>query len=339
MTSFKLDRRALMMALPALALTPRAFAGEQQAMPPTVTPTTTVEPDEEMSEAGKALKAWLDEFGRPTAKVMLNGQGPFDFMVDTGANSTVVAMRHALAVGAPFTGMTRVHGTTGSTELAVAQISNLETGAVDRTDVRVAVIPDHLLDCDGILGANIFVGKRLYFDIPAKRVRVENSRTANGHSIGRTGTRLQTYGQLELRDGMLAQINGRVGRVPTKLMLDTGAQNCICNLALSRALTNMHPRLNRVSRVKVSGVTGQIIVGDFIELPTVAMGKMTIRDGGAVAADAPIFELWDLVDEPAMIVGVDILSRLQGFSIDYGMRRFEAKPLAALMAQGSASFT
>jgi hypothetical protein len=34
-----------------------------------------------------------------------------------------------------------------------------------------------------------------------------------------------------------------------------------------------------------------------------------------------------------MIVGINVLSRLSSFSIDYGARTFEAIPLAALLAE------
>ncbi len=39
-----------------------------------------------------------------------------------------------------------------------------------------------------------------------------------------------------------------------------------------------------------------------------------------------------------MIVGVDLLSRLESFSIDYGARTFDAKLLAELIARNSSAF-
>src|SRR5688572_13144450 len=41
--------------------------------------------------ATDSLDASVDAWGRPTARVMLNGKGPFRFRVDTGANASVVA--------------------------------------------------------------------------------------------------------------------------------------------------------------------------------------------------------------------------------------------------------
>lgn len=318
LAGLRLDRRALLAALPGLVLAPPALAGELQVPP--------VDPAlQETTEAWLALKAWTDEYGRPTAQVMINGQGPFDFLVDTGSNTTVVAMKHAIAVGARFEGMVTVHGTTGSSDLPVATLDTLETGAVDKEAIRVAVLPDGALGADGIIGADVFQGKRLSFDISGKRVRVESSRFR-----ARTGSRVVTFGDLRIRNGMLAELPGFVGRIRTRLMIDTGAQTCILNMPLNAALRRGYPRQRRVERVTVKGVTGHIVVGEFVELPEVALGTLTVVDASAVAADAPIFDLWGLTREPAMIVGVDVLSRLSGFTIDYGTRSFDAKPLSLI---------
>jgi hypothetical protein len=65
----------------------------------------------------------------------------------------------------------------------------------------------------------------------------------------------------------------------------------------------------------------------------VDLKKFAVVDAGAVAADAPIFRLWGLDKDPAMIVGVNLLSRLASFSIDYGARMFDAELMAAAIAR------
>lgn len=116
-------------------------------------------------------------------------------------------------------------------------------------------------------------------------------------------------------------------------MLDTGAQHCIANMPLKRTLERAYPRSRRATRIKVIGVTGHVIVGDYFDLPTVNFRRFKVEDAGVVATDAPIFRVWGLDDAPAMIVGVNLLSRLAGFSIDYGARVFDAELLAAAIAR------
>ncbi len=317
MTSYVRTRRGLMMALPGLALLGAARAQAQQAEYQTPAG----------SEAGPPLvtyelDSWVDAWGRPTAKVMINGEGPFDFMVDTGSTTTVIARRHIERVGATLVGTTMVYGTTGAAEMPIAHLERIETGVVTKKNVVVAVIPDKgLAREDGILGADVFAGKRLIFDIPGKSVKVETP-YRRPHSFLRSN--------MTLRNGTLAQIDGRIGKVRARFMLDTGGQKCIVNPRLDRMLRQAHPRMLTYDSARIVGVTGHELIGSYLSLPQIDMGIVKVTDTIAIAADAPVFKVWGLENEPAMIVGVELLSRLAGFSIDYGARFFDAYVLSMM---------
>jgi hypothetical protein len=274
------------------------------------------------------LDSWTDIYGRPTASVRLNGSGPFAFLVDTGSTATVLGERVARSLGLEPAGRLTVIGGTGTSVNPYGVIDTLETGAVARSKLRAAIMPDgQLRRADGILGADVFAGKRLVFSIRDKLVRVEPSqRTMTGASRS----------NMRLRQGMLAEIDGRVGRIATRLILDTGADFCIGNPALGRTLQAAYPRLDRVPRVRITGVTGHKILGELASLPRIDARAFTVEKSSAVIANAQIFKLWELEDEPAMIVGVDLLSRLESFSIDYGARMFDATLLSELIARNPA---
>jgi len=320
----QMTRRSLLSAVPALGFAAPALA--QQAQPPTGT--RLVAPVER--EIDYMLDAWVDIYGRPTAKVTINGKGPFQFMVDTGSTTTVIAARHLEAIGGVVVSEAMVAGTTGTAMMPVTELAKLQTGVVSRENLRVAVLPDAgLAQADGILGGDVFVGRKLVFNIRDKQVRIEPSKRQS---------RTAPLGNMRVRNGLLAEVEGKVGNVSAKLMLDTGAQNCIANMALSDALMRAHPRLERIENVRVYGVTGHKLVGQFIALPKVDLKAFAVKDAGCVAAAAPIFDIWDLNREPAMIVGVNLLSRLDSFSIDYGAKVFDAKLLADLIARNSSAF-
>jgi hypothetical protein len=274
------------------------------------------------------LDSWTDTYGRPTASVMLNGKGPFSFLVDTGSTSTVVTERIARSLGIEPLGRLTVIGGTGTSVSPYGVVKTLETGAVARKDLRVAIMPErNLARGDGILGADVFTGKRLVFSIRDKLVRVEPSQRTGAGAV---------RSNMRLRQGMLAEIDGRVGRVATWLILDTGADFCIGNPALGRTLQAAYPRLDRIPRVRITGITGHKVVGELAALPRIDARAFTVEDSSAVIANAQIFKLWELEDEPAMIVGVDLLSRLESFSIDYGARMFDATLLSQLIARNPA---
>lgn len=180
----------------------------------------------------------------------------------------------------------------------------------------MAVLPDaNIPQMDGILGADVFAAKRLMFDIQKKTVKIEGSQRS---------PRTSSRPNMRVRNGLLAEIDGRVGTVRAKLMLDTGAERCIINTQLSDALRKAHPRLVRVDGAQLIGVTGHVVPGEHIALPEVEARAFSVQYATAVVANAPIFSLWGLDNEPALIVGVNLLSRLRSFSIDYGARTFDA---------------
>src|SRR5262245_40607304 len=212
------SRRALLAAGPSLAFTSLALTGLAHAQ--------QVQPASPEGETAMALDAWTDTYGRPIAKVYLDGKGPFDFMVDTGSTNSVITSRIAILLASPIVGRARVSGTTATAEMPLAQISRLETGVVSKDGLAVAVLPGASLGkIDGILGADVFIGRKLSFNIQAKTVTVEES-----------SRRRYPGANMRLRNGMLAEVDGMIGSIRTRMMLDTGAQYCIANIPLKREL-------------------------------------------------------------------------------------------------------
>ena len=248
---------------------------------------------------------------------MLNGKGPFRFRVDTGANGSVVAAEVIAALGAPILGERLVYGTTGVATLAFANVGRLTAGTVTRRNLPVSIAPPGaVMRSDGILGADIFAGQRLVFDMRARQVELLNS-----NAIRFRDPRPRN---MHLRNGMLAEVAGTVGGIPVRLMLDTGADVCIVNPALYALLRRSGLDARRFGPGTIIGVTGHQVTGDFVALPAVKFAGLTLGDALAVAADVPIFGVWGLDSDPAMIVGVDVFSKLSRCVFDYSRKRFDA---------------
>jgi predicted aspartyl protease len=324
MADCTISRRGLMLASAGLAtasLAPvSAYSQEHPSSDRTANPAGAAATD-----ASAAITAWIDVFGRPTASVSVNGHGPFRFLVDTGATTTVVAARLARSIGLSPAGVTTVYGGTGQADAPMAYVDELQAGAIRRNGLRVALLDRGSMEqWDGVLGADMFLGRRLEFDIPGKSVILSESSPAPDLGAARRAA----VPNVQLRNGALAQLSGWVGRVGAKLILDTGADCSIANPSLSRALMKAHRTQRRDPHASVVGVTGEKLFGEGIALPPVLLGNVMAEGAVAIAVDAPIFDVWGLAHEPALLVGVDLLSRLQRFSIDYRSRVFQATPMA-----------
>lgn len=127
----------------------------------------------------------------PTVEVMVNGQGPFLFAIDTGAqgmariDSSLVEKLglkvNGQALGGDGSGSSRTLDTVGVDSIKLGDVEFKDITAITR-NYNAAPNPGKI---DGILGFNLFSEYLLTLDFPAKRVRLEKGElpAANGQNI------------------------------------------------------------------------------------------------------------------------------------------------------------
>jgi predicted aspartyl protease len=112
--------------------------------------------------------------------VFINGQGPFELVLDTGATMTcldqVLAERLRLPprFAQPSVGL----GVAGSGQVPIVRLDSLRTGAVSATGVSACVLDlAHLKalgpKVDGLLGLNFLRSYRVTLDFPRNVARLE----------------------------------------------------------------------------------------------------------------------------------------------------------------------
>jgi hypothetical protein len=69
--------------------------------------------------------------------------------------------------------------------------------------------------------------------------------------------------------------------------------------------------------IPIVSVTGQTVDAEFADLPALRIGGLTLPDWPVAFADMHIFHLWNLVDRPAIVLGVDMLSRFEAVCLDF----------------------
>src|ERR1700754_3646546 len=84
-----------------------------------------------------------DSIGRIWAPVLINGQGPFRLVLDTGASKSALLPRVARALNIPMQpAMMRLHGVTGSTDVSTVAINQLEVGELLMGATTLPIVPD-----------------------------------------------------------------------------------------------------------------------------------------------------------------------------------------------------
>lgn len=253
-----------------------------------------------------------DRIGRIAAPVMINGRGPFRFILDTGASQSVVTKRVVDAIGLLLSpdSQLMLHGVTGSAAVPAVRLETLQTGDLIQRDLRVAVLNSVMGGADGILGVQGFEGLRVTVDFSDDEITIVRSRGQRARL--HEGTIPAT-----LRFGRLLVVDGYVGRIPVKAVIDTGAETTLGNLALRDALLRKRRDKDGPDDAFVIGLNDVSQSGRFIRSPRIQLGDAEIDGLYIIYGDIHVFKLWGLEEEPAILVGMDVLGSLERLVIDY----------------------
>jgi len=296
--------------------TPAVLSPEASAIPPVSSPQAAQAPapadaDEEPLYAAPTQ---IDRIGRILAPVMVNGQGPFRFLLDTGANQTTLTPELVTRLGLqPAVGKVQiVHGVTGSAEVGSVLVERVEAGALLLEQQHFPIVPSTIAtQADGILGVAGLERARVYVDFRGDRVIVSRSRVAR-HERG-------TWLVIDARrmdDGLLA-VDARVRGVRARAIIDTGAERTLGNLALREAVRSQRRATRPPRLTDVFGATLQVSKGESEVANTVLLGEVRITHVDITYGDFHIFHAWGLTDRPAMLIGMDVLGVPEALVIDF----------------------
>jgi Aspartyl protease len=256
----------------------------------------------------------LDRIGRVMTNVMVNGKGPFRFVIDTGASRSTLAPHLARALGLKTSVGRNVmlNGVTGAAEVPTVAVDSLEIGALKFTNQNLPVIFTSIMgNADGILGVAGFEDQRIDVDFKRDRVSVLASNGRRPH-FSMVTTRA------ERNDNGLMIVDVRVGRrIKAKAVIDTGAERTLGNLALQTELNKNKRRKPEQVAAVVHGATADIADGNVQLVKETTLGDMTLSNLEVIFADFHVFKLWGLDKAPAMLIGMDMLGVLERLVIDY----------------------
>lgn len=266
-----------------------------------------------VDEAPTQINTGHDNFEHMMGPVMINGQGPFQFLIDTGANVSCVS--HDLAQRLMLTSLSpaRVHTIVGVRERPGVMIDRLQVGERKRKDVRAAALP--LTDgLDGVLGIDWLTGQRLELGFKAKSLAITRSRDdtpREGSAIVPARRRL----------GQLTIVDADVGGKRINAMIDSGSQMTICNSALREMIASSDRRRGRVDpyqRLKMETLVGEQFWGELLYIPFMRLGGLHLGNVPVIYSDMHVFDIWGLKDKPAVVLGMDLLTQFDTVALDFG---------------------
>jgi len=251
-----------------------------------------------------------DRFDRMTMPITIAGHGTFDFLIDTGAQRSVLSSGLAMRLGMAAGDMLRVTGLAGTQSVATVQLTGMQLGKRTIETIEVPVFPDTTMETQGIVGIDGLKNQRVLLDFRGKRMSIEDSakpQSGDGYEIVVSARR---------RGGQLVMSHAMVDGIDTDIIIDTGADAAVGNRALQKALAT-HPG----SAVTLTSVTGQTIAADLGVATHLRIGRIQMSQVEIAFVDSPAFQALKLTKRPALLLGMRELRGFGRVAIDFPQRK------------------
>lgn len=246
--------------------------------------------------------------------VKVNASGPHRFLVDSGADRSVVSDGLAALLNLPAGESVRVQGMAGHRDVGTFEVAALTLGTSEIGPITAPALSSRHLGADGLIGIDALADQRLMLDFEKRTITVQDSRrpyVASGNEILVTARR---------RKGQLIITQAAVGNREVSAVIDTGSEITLGNSALRRRLYGKGKPAG-MQEIELLSVTGQVLKAEAMRMDNVQIGGLLLSNVVVAFADAPPFALFGLTDRPAIFLGSDLLSNFRRVSLDFRNRK------------------
>ncbi len=302
--------------IPLLALSVGALAAPslsaQQAppvaaKPPAAAPALPAEAPPDVIKLGQRTD-------RLTVPVSIADRGPFPFIIDTGAERSVVSRELADYLKLVCGDNIRLFDFTGPADVPTVRVPSLSTG---KLGIAAIEAPQLLMDdigAPGMLGIDLLQGQRVILDFQTRRMTIKPARR---HAYG------QYVIPVHSRTGQLIVTEAWFNDERIAVVIDTGSWLSVGNSAMLKLAKK---RLPNYGSVEVTSVTGRLFKADYTAISNLKIGPVRFNNFGMVFADVPPFERFGLSDRPALILGMSSLQLFGRVELDFANREIAFTP-------------
>ena len=285
-----------LVALVALAATFPLLAGQESTQP-----ATTVD----------VLAIATDRYNRMTVAVRIADQGPFRFLIDTGAQNTVLSTKLAERLALRSNKKARQIGVAGVQDVDTVMIDQIDLGKRSFYGLLAPLLSGENIGADGILGLDSLQGQRVQVDFRQGLIAVDDAKALGGDR----GFEIVVTARRS--SGQLIVTNAVIDGIKVNVVIDTGAEYSIGNRILQTALAKQHGQGTMMLR----SVTGQEITADLAVVRNLKIDDMNFVNVVIAYADAPPFAALGLAEKPALFLGMRDMRALDRIAIDFSTRR------------------
>jgi len=281
------------------------------ATPVEAVPLPPAQFDSQLAISGQDLKA-REVDTRLNVDVRVNGRGPYRFIVDSGADSSAVGLRIAHDLELPLGQPVLLNGMTSRNIVDRVKIDQLTIGSSTISNLEIPALRETDVGGDGLVGIDALAQQRLMMDFEARQVRIEDAR------IPLKGLPGEIVVVARRSRGQLILTAVTAGNLKLDAVVDTGSEVTIGNTALRDKLLRRGTKFTTATAI---GVTGQSVQLQMATISILQLGPVTLQDVPIAFADVPPFAVFGLANEPALLLGTDLLETFRRVSLDFRARK------------------
>jgi len=273
-------------------------------------------------EPSAASATTKDSGRRAVVPISINGQGPFRFIIDTGANRSVISRGLATRLGLEPSGHGVVHSIVGIEPAVMVNVDSISFGDLHLSRGEIPILEGPMLDdAHGLLGVDGMAGRLLYVDFTKHCVEVYES-----------PAQVSMDGWLSvparMRFGTMLSVQGEIQGVKVNVLIDTGSDVSLGNERFREALRGVAARSIQYRNGHAFTFGRPVLLEQSVWTPTMLLGNTIVNGVTAYIGDFHVFDVWGLQNEPTMLIGMDVLARSLEMAIDYerGTVHFRKRP-------------
>jgi len=242
---------------------------------------------------------------RMTVQVSIGSHGPFPFIVDTGAERSIVSRELADYLKLAPGRAARLFDFTGPADVSTVKVPSLSAGVLGTSAMDAPQLLMANIGAPGVLGIDALQGQKVVLDFDRQRMMLKPARR---HASGDMVLGAQS------RTGQLIVTQAWYDNEPLSVVIDTGSWLSVGNGAMRRLLKRP-PK--SYGRAVMTSVTGRSFSADFVSISKIKIGTVRFDNFGMVFADVPPFERFGLDNRPALILGMSSLKLFGRVELDF----------------------
>lgn len=260
----------------------------------------------------------LDATRRMSVKVMIGSEGPFSFLVDTGAERTIISRELAGRLGLVEGRKLRL-ATIGSSAIVPSfRVATLRMSDLQLTGFDAPAFFGRHIGAAGLIGVDMLENRRILMDFRKESMEILETRKRARPIIRDDDAIVVTARNMA---GRLILSDARLDGKRIDVIVDTGAQTSVGNLALQQLVAAKRQNVLPFQSTTLSAVTGEAVPATRTAIKRITINGMDVNDLPVSFADSQAFRALGLTERPALLLGMDSLSLFDRIEIDFPNRR------------------